>query len=159
MRSALVALMLLVSLAVLSPVSPAFAVQPGEELADKGQERRAREISAGLRCLVCHNQSIDDSDAPLAKDLRRIVRERISAGDSDAAVLDFVVARYGEFVLMKPPFGMHTALLWIGPFLVLLMGAGGLLLWRRKSAAQPIDAAPLSAEERARLAAMLGDKG
>ncbi len=159
MRSALVALMLLVSLAVLSPVSPAFAVQPGEELADKGQERRAREISAGLRCLVCQNQSIDDSDAPLAKDLRRIVRERISAGDSDAAVLDFVVARYGEFVLMKPPFGMHTALLWIGPFLVLLMGAGGLLLWRRKSAAQPIDAAPLSAEERARLAAMLGDKG
>jgi cytochrome c-type biogenesis protein CcmH len=134
--------------------APALAVQPGEELADKEQERRAREISAGLRCLVCQNQSIDDSDAPLAKDLRRIVRERISAGDTDAAVKDFVVARYGEFVLMKPPFGLHTALLWIGPFLVLLAGAAGLLIWRRKSAGVAIDAAPLSAEERARLDAL-----
>jgi cytochrome c-type biogenesis protein CcmH len=132
-------------------VQHALAVQPGEELADKGQERRAREISAGLRCLVCQNQTIDDSDAPLAKDLRRIVRERISAGDSDAAVHAFVVARYGEFVLMKPPFGLHTALLWIGPFLVLLAGAGGLLLWRRKSIGVAIDAEPLSDAERERV--------
>ena len=146
MRRSFASLALLLALAL-----PAFAVQPGEELADKAQERRARDISAGLRCLVCQNQSIDDSDAPLAKDLRRIVRERISAGDSDLAVRDFVVTRYGEFVLMKPPFGLHTALLWIGPFLVLMAGAGGLLMWRRRAATTPLDTAPLSEEERERL--------
>jgi cytochrome c-type biogenesis protein CcmH len=143
MRRAIPTLALLAALAL-----PTLAVQPGEELADKGQERRAREISAGLRCLVCQNQSIDDSDAPLAKDLRRIVRERISAGDTDLAVRDFVVTRYGEFVLMKPPFGLHTALLWIGPFLVLMAGAGGLLMWRRRASATPLDTAPLSDEEK-----------
>jgi cytochrome c-type biogenesis protein CcmH len=150
MRRAIPTLALLAALAL-----PALAVQPGEELADKGQERRAREISAGLRCLVCQNQSIDDSDAPLAKDLRRIVRERISAGDTDLAVRDFVVTRYGEFVLMKPPFGLHTALLWIGPFLVLMAGAGGLLMWRRRASATPLDTAPLSAEERERLESLV----
>jgi cytochrome c-type biogenesis protein CcmH len=150
MRRGFPTLALLAALAL-----PALAVQPGEELADKAQEQRAREISAGLRCLVCQNQSIDDSDAPLAKDLRRIVRERISAGDTDLAVRDFVVTRYGEFVLMKPPFGLHTALLWIGPFLVLMAGAGGLLMWRRRAAATPLDTAPLSAEERARLESLV----
>jgi cytochrome c-type biogenesis protein CcmH len=152
MRRALSAFAMLAALAL-----PVLAVQPGEELADKTQERRARDISAGLRCLVCQNQSIDDSDAPLAKDLRRIVRERISAGDTDLAVRDFVVTRYGEFVLMKPPFGLHTALLWIGPFLVLMAGAGGLLMWRRRAAAAPLDTAPLSAEERDRLRNLISD--
>jgi cytochrome c-type biogenesis protein CcmH len=153
MRRALLPLLLSTLIAL-----PALAVQPGEELSDKAQERRAREISAGLRCLVCQNQSIDDSDAPLARDLRRIVRERISAGDTDLAVRDFVVTRYGEFVLMKPPFGWHTALLWIGPFLVLMAGAGGLLMWRRRANATPMDTPPLSAEEREKLERLVNNE-
>ena len=134
-------------------VSPAFAVQPDEVLRDPALERRARDISAGLRCLVCQNQSIDDSDAPLAKDLRVLVRERLQAGDSDRQVRDFVVQRYGEFVLLKPAFGLHTALLWVGPVLVLGAGAAGLLrtLRRRRRASSP----PLSPEERAALEAVL----
>ena len=94
---------------------PALAVTPQERLADPALEQRARQVSAGLRCLVCQNQSIDDSEAPLARDLRVLVRDRIKAGDSNTQVTDFVVARYGEYVLLKPPFGLHTALLWGGP--------------------------------------------
>lgn len=101
---------------------PARAVQPDEVLPDAQLEQRARGISAGLRCLVCQNESIDDSDAPLARDLRLLVRDRLVAGDSDQAVKDFVVDRYGEFVLLRPVFGLHTALLWLGPFALLALG-------------------------------------
>jgi cytochrome c-type biogenesis protein CcmH len=104
---------------------PVFAVQPDEVLKDTALEKRAREISAGLRCLVCQNQSIDDSDAQLAKDLRLLVRERLVVGDTDTQVRDFLVQRYGEFVLLKPTFGTHTLLLWLTPALVLILGGIG----------------------------------
>ncbi len=120
-RAALVALALLIAL-------PAFAVRPGEQLADPALENRARKLSAELRCLVCQNQSIEDSDAPLAQDLRRLVRERIAAGDSDPAIRDFLVARYGAFVLLKPPVNLQTLLLWAFPGLALV--AGGFAAWR-----------------------------
>src|SRR3954471_2865683 len=94
---------------------PAWAVQPDEVLPDATLEARARALSKELRCMVCQNQSIDDSDAPLARDLRLLVRERLRGGDSDGQVIDFLVARYGEFVLLKPRFNWHTALLWLGP--------------------------------------------
>ena len=118
--------------------SPAFAVQPDEILADSSLEVRARTLSRELRCMVCQNQSIDDSDAPLARDLRLLVRERIAAGDSDTQVIDFLVARYGEFVLLKPRFTPHTLVLWLLPPLAL--AGGGMALWlhhrrRQKSAA------------------------
>jgi cytochrome c-type biogenesis protein CcmH len=139
-------------LAFVVSASSALAVQPDEVLPDPLLERRAREISSELRCLVCQNQSIDESDAPLAKDLRVLVRERLKAGDGDAEVRNFIVQRYGEFVLLKPSFGLHTALLWLGPALVLIAGIIGLIatLRRRRPAA-----APLSAEERAALEALL----
>jgi cytochrome c-type biogenesis protein CcmH len=108
---------------MLAMSAPAFAVQPDEMLADPALEARARALSRQLRCMVCQNQSIDDSDAPLARDLRLLVRERIQAGDSDAQVIAFLVARYGEFVLLKPPFAWNTALLWGAPFGVLAIGA------------------------------------
>src|SRR6187431_1125217 len=98
---------------------PALAVQPDEILADPALESRARTLSSELRCMVCQNQSIDDSDAPLARDLRLLVRERLKAGDSDTQIRDFLVARYGDFVLLKPRFTRQTALLWLLPFLVL----------------------------------------
>src|SRR6188768_3481413 len=105
--------------------SSSLAVQPEEMLRDPALEARARELSRELRCMVCQNQSIDDSEAPLARDLRLLVRERLTAGDSDAQVLDFLTARYGQFVLLKPPFGWDTALLWFAPAVVLLIGAFG----------------------------------
>src|SRR6266436_2415689 len=107
--------------------STAYAVQPDEVMSDPAKELRARDLSRELRCMVCQNQSIDDSEAPLARDLRLLVRERIAAGDSDAQVIDFLVARYGEFVLLKPRFEQQTLLLWLVPPLVLL--GGGLALW------------------------------
>ncbi len=135
----------------LASAGPAGAVEPDEILPDARMEARAREISAELRCLVCQNQSIDDSNAPLAKDLRVIVRERLKAGDSDAAIRSFVVARYGTFVLLRPPVAGSTALLWGTP--VLLLALAGWLLWRRRrsEAAVPETIEPLSAEEVARL--------
>ncbi len=121
------------------------AVQPSEMLADPGLEARARTLSAELRCMVCQNQSIDDSDAPLAADIRILLRERIAAGDSDAAVMDFLVARYGEFILLRPRFSAHTALLWIAPFGVLVVGVGiAALAYRRRQVPGP---APLDAAE------------
>jgi cytochrome c-type biogenesis protein CcmH len=141
------------ALLVASLVGPAYAVQPDEVLQDPALERRARDISAELRCLVCQNQSIDDSDAPLAKDLRVLVRERLKAGDNDADVRDFVVQRYGEFVLLKPSFGLHTALLWLGPVLILGAGALSLIVILRRRHANV--AAPLSADERAALDKLL----
>jgi cytochrome c-type biogenesis protein CcmH len=110
---------------------PAQAVQPDEILSDPVLEARARALSADLRCLVCQNQSIDDSNAPLARDLRILLRERLKAGDSDEQAIDFVVARYGEFVLLRPRFMPETWLLWIGPFALLLI-AGTFLFMRRR---------------------------
>ena len=131
----------------------AYAVQPDEIMADPAKEARARDLSRELRCMVCQNQSIDDSEAPLARDLRLLVRERIAAGDSDAQVIDFLVARYGEFVLLKPRFNPHTLLLWLLPPLALV--GGGLALWlhSRRRARAPADDAlfKLTAEEEARL--------
>ena len=147
-----------VALALALSASSAFAVQPDEVLRDPVLERRAREISAELRCLVCQNQSIDDSDAPLAKDLRVLVRERLKAGDGDAEVRNFVVQRYGEFVLLKPGFGLHTALLWLGPALVLAAGAASLILALRRRPPGSA-AAPLSPDERAALEALLQRDG
>jgi cytochrome c-type biogenesis protein CcmH len=131
----------------------AIAVQPDEVLKDPALEHRARDISAGLRCLVCQNQSIDESDAPLAKDLRVLVREHLQAGESDRQVQDFIVQRYGEFVLLKPTFGLHTLVLWLGPLLVLFAGAAGLFLTVKRSRANA--PAPLSPEERAAVEALL----
>src|SRR3954471_16382993 len=117
--------------------APAFAVQPDEILKDPALETRARVLSQELRCMVCQNQSIDDSDAPLARDLRLLVRERFKAGDSDAQVLDFLTARYGQFVLLKPRFGWDTALLWRAPAGVLLVGCWGLVALLRRRRVSP----------------------
>ncbi|MDP4021390.1 cytochrome c-type biogenesis protein CcmH [Methylobacterium sp. NEAU 140] len=138
---------------MLAAAVPARAVQPSEVLKDPALEHRAREISAELRCLVCQNQSIDDSDAPLAKDLRLIVRERLEKGDSDRAVLDYVVARYGEFVLLRPVFAPHTLLLWLTPALAVLLG--GLGIWRLARRRAPAPERRLSAAEEAEVAALL----
>jgi cytochrome c-type biogenesis protein CcmH len=126
-------------------LTPAYAVQPDEILADPKLEQRARDLSAGFRCLVCQNQSIDESDAPLAKDLRILIREHLTKGDSDAEIRDFVVARYGEFVLLKPRLTASTAILWATPFLIILMGFV-VLLRRRKISGVPAESA-LSADE------------
>ena len=136
----------------------ALAVQPDEVLPDATLETRARVLSKELRCMVCQNQSIDDSDAPLARDLRVLVRERLQAGDSDPQVIDFLVSRYGEFVLLKPRFSPHTALLWLGPAAILLIGALALFLaFRRRagSAAAGAESPKLTAAEAARLSEIL----
>jgi cytochrome c-type biogenesis protein CcmH len=142
-------------------VQPAWSVQPDEMLADPVLEARARVLSQELRCLVCQNQSIDDSEAPLARDLRILLRERLKSGDSDRQVLDFLVARYGEFVLLKPPLGWRTALLWLGPPVLLV--AGGLALFiiarRRKLIAAASSGQTLTASEEARVAKLLDDGG
>src|SRR5262245_13564830 len=139
--------------------SQAFAVQPDEVMSDPALETRARALSKELRCMVCQNQSIDDSDAPLARDLRLLVRERIQGGDSDRQVIDFLVARYGEFVLLRPRLSLHTALLWLGPPALLLGGAVALVLFARRRKAIPAAASPegkqLSPAEQARLAQLL----
>ncbi|WP_156150734.1 cytochrome c-type biogenesis protein [Hyphomicrobium sp. 99] len=141
---------------VFAAAPAALAVQPGEMLADPALEQRARTISAELRCLVCQNQSIDDSDAPLAGDLRRLVRERLEAKDSDQQVLDYVVARYGEFVLLKPRFELSTLLLWLTPVLVLLGGLALVLRAAKKDPSSP--SAPLTEQEKAKLDAILTDE-
>ncbi len=135
----------------------AFAVTPDEMLKDSTLEARARHLSQELRCMVCQNQSIDDSEAPLAHDLRVLVRDRLKAGDSDQQVLDFLVARYGEFVLLKPRFEMRTLLLWGLPPLALVAGMLGLIaaLRRRKS----VKPEPLTAAERQRLATLVDGAG
>jgi cytochrome c-type biogenesis protein CcmH len=132
--------------------SAALAVQPDEILSDPVLESRARDLSAELRCLVCQNQSIDDSDAPLARDLRLLVRERLKAGDDEAQVIDFIVARYGEFVLLRPRFSAKTLLLWFAPFL--LLAGGGYLAYRlfgNPGGGAPLAPEPLSEAEKARL--------
>ncbi len=133
----------------------AFAVNPGETLKDPALEERARSLSTELRCLVCQNQSIDDSNAPLAKDLRILLRERLTAGDSDDQVIKFLVDRYGEFILLRPKFGLHTLLLWLLPF-ALLLGGFVLVLMRRKRSAEAGAPASLSAKEKQRLKKLIG---
>jgi len=142
-RRALLGLLLALTL-----MGPAWAVDPSERLADPVLEARARTLGKSLRCLVCQNQSIDDSNADLAHDLRVLVRERLTAGDSDAQVLAFLQARYGDYVLLKPPVDPATWVLWFGPAAVLAVGIGVLVVRRRAVPATPI---PLSPEERARL--------
>ncbi|MFW6077539.1 MAG: cytochrome c-type biogenesis protein [Hyphomicrobiales bacterium] len=132
-------------------VGSSLAVQPDEVLDDPALEARARDISADIRCLVCQNQSIDDSDAPLARDLRLLVRERLVAGDSDAEVVDYLVSRYGEFVLLQPRFGFHTLVLWLGPFAILGLAALAALRWRRPAATGESGEAALSPDEARRL--------
>jgi cytochrome c-type biogenesis protein CcmH len=130
---------LVLALALLA-AGPARAVLPQEQLADPKLEARARHIGSELRCVVCQNQSIDDSDAPLASDLRVILREHLKAGETDQQAINFIVARYGTFVLLKPPFDAQTAALWIGPFVALALGGigVGLYLRQRKSAFTPV---------------------
>ena len=160
----------------------AWAVNPDEVMADPALESRAREISKGLRCLVCQNQSIDDSDADLAKDLRLLVRERLSKGDNDDQVVEFVVSRYGDFVLLKPPFMATTLLLWLGPLLILGLGLVAVFAFFRPQAktkamigasaragtegsdagaeaTTPQTPAPLSDDEKRRLEALMKDGG
>ncbi len=137
---------------------PAVAVEPSEMLKDPALEARAREIGRALRCVVCQNQAIDDSNAEVAHDMRRAVRERLTAGDSDQQVMDFMVARYGDYVLLKPPFKAGTWLLWLGGPLLLLLAGGALLLAARKRRAVVTAPAPLSDEERARVAALLRER-
>ena len=145
----------LVGLALLAAQQPAVAVQPDEILKDQALEARARALSRELRCMVCQNQSIDDSEAPLARDLRLLVRERLTSGDSDPQVIDFLVARYGEFVLLKPRFEWHNAVLWLSPVAALIAGAIAMLVAIRRRRVAPSGAAPLSPDEERRLAEVI----
>lgn len=153
---------LITTLAVLllSVASQAYAIQPNEVLSDPALEARARDIGRELRCLVCQNQSIDDSDADLARDLRVLVRERLTAGDDDRQVVDYVVSRYGDFVLLRPPVKPQTWALWFGPAVI---GGGGLIVialyFRRRLRASTTEGAPLSEAEERRIARLLEDSG
>ena len=129
-------------------VTPAYAVQPDEVLSDAKLEQRARDLSMGFRCLVCQNQSIDESDAPLAKDLRILIREHLTKGDSDTQIKEFVVARYGEFVLLKPRLTAHTTILWATPFLIILVGFA-FMLRRRTVSGQNAESTLTEAEKAA----------
>jgi cytochrome c-type biogenesis protein CcmH len=155
-RHSLLALLLSLAINVLAAL-PASAVQPDEVLKDPQLEARARAISEGLRCLVCQNQSIDDSEAPLAKDLRLLVRERLKAGDSDRAIVDFIVARYGEFVLLRPRLEPHTLVLWFATPAVFLAALAVMLIAyrRRKLASERLQ--PLSVNEERRLKHLLDE--
>jgi cytochrome c-type biogenesis protein CcmH len=150
MRATLAALLLLMA-------APVAAVLPDEMLADPALEARARTISRDLRCVVCQNQSIDDSDAPLARDLRLVVREQLMLGKSDAETVDYLVTRYGNFVLLKPPVEPATWALWLGPFAVLFGGGAALLAWSRRRTALPADT-PLSESELAQVARLSQDE-
>jgi cytochrome c-type biogenesis protein CcmH len=147
--------LLLALAASLALAGAARAVLPSEQLADPKLEARARRIGSELRCLVCQNETIDDSDAPLAGDLRVLLRQRLLAGDSDRQATAFIVARYGDFVLLKPPLEPTTVLLWFGPFLVLAVGGAGLVAMARRTPPAPETVAPLTAEEQALLARRL----
>ena len=147
---------LLVAMLALAVAGPAGAVQPGEELTDPDLEARARVLSREIRCLVCQNESIDDSEADLAHDLRLIVRERIAAGDDDAAVKAFLVARYGDFVLLDPPVKPATWLLWFGPAAILALAMAGAMFYLRRRQ-RLMEALPLDAAERAELDRLLAE--
>ncbi|GGD00428.1 cytochrome c-type biogenesis protein [Aquisalinus flavus] len=148
------AFIMLVAFALL----PLKAAEPGEALDDPSQEERARILSQQLRCVVCQNQSIDESDAPLARDLRLLVRERIEAGDTNDEVMDYVVERYGEFVLLRPRFEGEGIILWLTPFLLLVIGAGLVVVYTRQGAAQPAAPQPLSQEELSDLYRVLNER-
>jgi cytochrome c-type biogenesis protein CcmH len=151
LAAALAALLLLL-------VSPVRATEAGEMLADPALEARARAITAGLRCVVCQNQSVDESHAPLARDLRLLVRERITAGDTDDQVIAYVVARYGEFALLKPRFAVHTLVLWLAPLAILLAAiAYAMVRMRARTSAGAAPSAPLSEEQERRLAELMAD--
>jgi cytochrome c-type biogenesis protein CcmH len=151
-----VAAMCVVSCAL---AAPAMCVTPGEMLKDPALEARAREVSQLLRCVVCQNQSIDDSNAPLAQDLRMLVRARLTAGDTNSQAIDFLVARYGNFVLLKPPLQTNTLLLWFGPALMLAAAAYVLRQTLKSRIDAPgVDAAPLSKDDEVRIANLLGQK-
>jgi cytochrome c-type biogenesis protein CcmH len=149
MRRLLLALILVASLG-----GSAHALEPGEMLKDKALEARARALTKTLRCMVCQNESIDDSNAPLARDLRALVRERVAAGESDAEVREFLVARYGEFILLQPRFGTRTLLLWGAPILAIVIGGIGMVITLRSRRQAP---PPLSDEEKRRLAMLLDE--
>jgi cytochrome c-type biogenesis protein CcmH len=157
-RASVLPRILAVALLILSGAAPALSVQPDEMLSDRALESRARALSRELRCMVCQNQSIDDSDAPLARDLRVLVRERLQAGDSDGKVIEFLTARYGDFVLLKPRLAWHTALLWFAPPALLIVGAIALFLVARRrgdavaTATADGGTATLTPAEQARLA-------
>src|SRR6266567_7726750 len=152
-------LCLIVAVLTLVALPPALAVEPDEILSDSVLEARARALSKELRCMVCQNQSIDDSQAPLARDLRVLVRERLQMGESDQQVIDFLVARYGEFVLLRPRFSWHTALLWFGPLTILIIGASGVFVLARRYRAKVDRSAAnhegLTAAEAARVSEIL----
>ena len=139
-----------------SPRAPAFAVQPDEVMKDPALEARARALSAELRCMVCQNQSIDDSDAPLARDIRLLIRQRIAKGESNDAVRAYLVSRYGDFILLKPPFKPETLLLWLSAPLTLCAGLAAVLIARRRA---PRATAALTPEEEARLALLMKSDG
>lgn len=158
MKMVKASLRLLVLFIVMNGPVPAIAVQPSEILPDAAQEARARSLSGLLRCMVCQNQSIDDSDADLAKDIRVIVRTKIQAGQSDQAILDFLVARYGDFILLKPAFKAETLLLWLSPVLALAIGL--FAVWRSTRAYQDaLQESSLSEEEKLALATILKPSG
>ncbi len=146
----------LLALTLALGAAPAFAVQPDELMQDPALEARARALSAELRCMVCQNQSIDDSDAPLARDIRILIRQRIGAGESNDAVRSYLVSRYGDFILLKPPLKPETLLLWLSAPLTLSAGLAAVLLARRRAPAAP---PALSADEERRLASLMSDKG
>jgi cytochrome c-type biogenesis protein CcmH len=146
---------LLLAPIVPTPWWPAAAVEPKEMLADPTLEARARDISRGLRCVVCQNESIDESDADLAHDLRVLVRERLVAGDSDKQVVQFIVDRYGDFVLLRPPVKPETYLLWASPAILLLFAGAIIALYLRRHRGSSAVSQPLSAEEQARVDALL----
>ncbi|MGH6665490.1 MAG: cytochrome c-type biogenesis protein [Pseudolabrys sp.] len=141
---------------LLALAAPAFAVTPDEILKDPVLEARARHLSQELRCMVCQNQSIDDSDAPLAHDLRVLVRERLTKGDSDKQVLDFLVARYGDFVLLKPPLQIDTLLLWGLPPAALLVGLAALIIMARRRKTVDLQAPKLTPAEQRKIATLVG---
>lgn len=150
---------ILIACVLLVTALPVLAVNPDEMLADPALEARARELGKGLRCLVCQNQSIDESDAELARDMRVLVRDRIAAGDSNEQVMAYIVSRYGDFVLLNPPVKLKTYALWFGPVLMLLAGAGVVVVFyrRRSVAAASSPVQPLSAAEQAALDALMKD--
>ncbi len=153
MRFATVFLMMVLAL-------PVFAVQPDEILTDPAMEARARDISADLRCLVCQNQSIDDSDAPLARDLRVLVRERLLAGDTNDETVAYIVDRYGDYVLLKPPFNAETLLLWAAPLGALIIGGAIVAVFMRRRSSEPVAVAQaLTSEEQARLKDLMQGDG
>ena len=153
MRATLLALFL-----AFSAILPARAVQPDEMLADPKLEARARELSAELRCMVCQNQSIDDSDATLARDIRILIRERLVKGESEAAIKSFLVSRYGDFILLKPPFEPQTFLLWGGAPFILIAGAAFLIAATRRKGRVALAPAPLTSAEEQRVASIMNER-